>query len=141
MNWIPFALGAALLMASGDFFLKMAAGKVSNSIGVLLYGTCTFLTGLIWTLIQRQQGVPLFARPLGIVFGLLVGVSFGLATIFLYGTFARGAPVSAASPFIRLCSLLLVSGLGLILLREPLTPRYLVGLAMAVGGVYLIVAR
>jgi drug/metabolite transporter (DMT)-like permease len=141
MNWVLFGLISAMLMASGDFFLKIASGKVSNSVGVLLYGTCTFLTGLIWTLVQKSQGKPLFAQPVGVAAGLATGVSFGLATVALYGAFSRGAPVSVGSPFIRLGSLLVASLLGLTLLREPLTWRWVLGLAFAITGVYLIVTR
>ncbi len=141
MNWVLFGVISAALMATGDFFLKIAAGKVSNSVGVLLYGTCTFLTGLTWTLIQKSRGEPLFARPLGVAAGLATGVSFGLATVALYGAFSRGAPVSVGSPFIRLGGLLAASLLGLTLLREPLTWRWVVGLAFAIMGVYLIVTR
>lgn len=141
MSWVLFGCVSAMLMASGDFFLKIASGKVSNSVGVLLYGTCTFLTGLIWTLVQKSQGEPLFARPVGVAAGLATGVSFGLATVALYGAFSRGAPVSVGSPFIRLGGLLAASLLGLTLLREPLTWRWVLGLAFAITGVYLIVTR
>jgi bacterial/archaeal transporter family protein len=141
MNWVVFGLASAMLMASGDFFLKIASGKVSNSVGVLLYGTCTFLTGLIWTLVQRGQGEQLFAQPVGVAAGLGTGVSFGLATVALYCAYSRGAPISIGSPLTRLGSLLLASILGLSLLREPLTPRWGVGMALAIVGVYLIVTR
>ena len=141
MDWVVFGFASALLMAGGDLFLKIASGKVSNSVGVLLYGTCTFLTGLIWTLVQKAQGQPLFARPVGLVAGLATGVSFGLATVALYGAFSRGAPVSVGSPFIRLGGLLFASLFGFLLLHEPLTWRWVLGLALAISGVYLIITR
>jgi bacterial/archaeal transporter family protein len=141
VNWVVFGLISAMLMASGDFFLKIASGEVSSSVGVLLYGTCTFLTGLIWTLAQKSQGAPLFARPVGVAAGLATGVSFGLATVALYCAYSRGAPISIGSPLTRLGSLLLASLLGLTLLREPLTWRWGIGMAFAVTGVYLIVTR
>jgi uncharacterized membrane protein len=141
VDWVVFGCVSALLMASGDFFLKIASGKVSSSVGVLLYGTCTFLTGLIWTLAQKAQGQPLFAQPAGIAAGLGTGVSFGLATVALYGAFSRGAPVSVGSPYIRLGSVLAACLLGFLVLHEPLTWRWAAGLALAISGVYLIITR
>ena len=37
-------------LAGADVFVKLASGKLSNSLGVLIFGTCTFLVGLTWVL-------------------------------------------------------------------------------------------
>jgi transporter family protein len=141
MNWILYASGTAIILASADFFVKMAAGKLSNSMALFLYGSCTFGAGLAWVVWQRVQGVPQFAEPQGIWAAVGVGVAFSLVTVGLYLTFGAGAPISLASPFIRICGLLLASTAGLVLLREPLTWRYVIGMVLACSGVYLIITR
>ena len=141
MGWIPYALGTALALAVADLFVKLAAGRLSNSVALLLYGSCTFLTGLSWVLWQRACGMPQYAQTSGILAALGVGVAFSLVTLGLYATFGAGAPISVASPFIRLGGLLLASLAGLVLLREPLSWRYAIGLLLACSGVYLIVTR
>lgn len=141
MNWILYATATSVALAAADFFVKMAAGKLSNSLALLLYGSCTFLFGLGWVLWQRVQGVPQFAQTPGILAALGVGVAFSLVTLGLYASFGAGAPISLASPFIRLTGLLLASLAGLVLLQEPLNWRYLMGVALACAGVYLIVTR
>ena len=134
-------MGTALALAAADFFVKLAAGKLSNSVALLLYGSCTFLTGLGWVLCQRARGVPQYAQTSGILAALGVGVAFSAVTLGLYATFGAGAPISVASPFIRLGGLLLASLAGLVLLQEPLSWRYVIGLLLACSGVYLIVTR
>ena len=141
MNWIVYALATALALASADFFVKLAAGKLSNSLGLLIYGSCTFLFGLGWVVWQRSQGTPQFAQPSGIGASIGVGVAFSLVTLGLYTTFGAGAPISLASPVIRLAGLLLASIAGLALLQEPLTWRYVVGVGLACSGIYLILTR
>lgn len=141
MNWIPYALLTALALAAADFCVKLASGKLSNSLALLLYGSCTFLGGLGWVLWQKLNGAPLHAQTPGVWAALGVGVSFSIVTVGLYATFGAGAPISLASPVIRLGGLLLAGIAGLVLLREPLTWRYAMGLALAVGGIYLIVTR
>ncbi|HEX9926203.1 MAG TPA: hypothetical protein VGD99_26335 [Anaerolineae bacterium] len=141
MNWIFYAAMTSMLMATADFFVKMAAGKLSNSMALLLYGSCTFGAGLTWVIWQRLQDVPQFAEPQGVWAALGVGVAFSLVTVGLYLTFGAGAPISLASPFIRICGLLLASTAGLIVLREPLTWRYVIGMVLACSGVYLIITR
>ncbi|MFQ5611287.1 MAG: hypothetical protein ACE5H9_04050 [Anaerolineae bacterium] len=141
MNWLTYALGTALLLALADLFVKLAAGRLSNSMALLLYGSCAFLFGLGWVLWQRHQGLPQFVQPAGALAALGVGVAFSLVTIGLYTTFGAGAPISIASPTIRLAGLLLASLAGLTLLQEPLTWRYAIGVLLSCGGIYLIITR
>lgn len=140
-NWLPYAVVTALGLAVADLLIKTAAGKLSNSVALLLYGICTFLIGLSWVLWQRAQGTPQYAQPTGILAALGVGVVFSFVTLGLYATFGAGAPISLASPAIRLGGLVLVSLVGLTFLQEPLTWRYAVGMLMACAGIYLIVTR
>jgi uncharacterized membrane protein len=140
-SWIYYAAFTAIALACADFFVKLAAGKLSNSVAVFIYGSCTFLFGLGWVLWQRFQGQPQFAQPAGILAAVAVGLAFSLVTAGLYAAFSAGAPISLASPFIRIVGLVLASLIGLTLLNEPFTWRYAVGMLMALGGVYLIITR
>ncbi len=141
MNWISYAVGATVALAAADFFIKLAAGKLSNSLGLLIYGSCTFIAGLSWVLLDKIRGVGLHAQTVGVVSATGVGVSFSLVTICLYLTFGAGAPISLGSPFIRLGGLIIVSLAGLFILHEPLTWRYTAGMFLAISGVFLIITR
>jgi drug/metabolite transporter (DMT)-like permease len=141
MNWILYALATSLALAIADFMVKLAAGKLSNSLGLLIYGSCTFLFGLGWVIWQRSQGVPQFAQVAGMWAAVGVGLAFSLVTLGLYITFSAGAPISLASPTIRLAGLLLASLAGIAMFDEPLTGRYILGLSLACSGIYLILTR
>jgi drug/metabolite transporter (DMT)-like permease len=141
MNWFFFASISAVALASADLCVKLAAGKLSNSLALLLYGSCTFLTGLGWVFADKLRGVDFFVQPLGFAAAVGVGVAFSAVTIGLYFTFGAGAPVSLASPLVRIGGLLIASMVGLLLFREGFTLRYLLGMVLAIGGVYLIVTR
>lgn len=141
MTWISYALGTAVALATADFCIKIASGKISNSLGLLFYGSCTFLTGVIWVLLDRTRGVDLYAQPVGILAAAGVGVAFSAVTIGLYITFGAGAPISLVSPIVRLVGLLIASIAGILLLHEPLTIRYIIGMVLAFSGVALIITR
>ena len=141
MTWIPYALGTAVALAAADFSIKIASGKLSNSLGLLFYGSCTFLAGMIWVLLDKTRGADLYAQPAGILAAAGVGVDFCAVTIGLYITFGAGAPISLASPIVRLGGLLIASIAGILLLHEPLTIRYIIGMALAFSGVALIITR
>lgn len=141
MTWIVYAIGTAVALALADLFVKLASGKLSNSLGLLIYGAITLAFGLGWVLIQRAQGIAQTAQPSGIAAAIGVGVAFSLVTLGLYTTFSAGAPISIGSPVIRLTGLILASALGIVLLREPLSLRYVIGVLLACVGIYLIVTR
>lgn len=141
LKWIPYALGTAVFLAVADVCLKLAAGKLSNSLGLFFYGSITFLTGLGWVLLDKSRGVAFHAQPTGILAAMGVGVAFSVVTIGLYLTFGAGAPISLASPLVRICGLLLASLVGLIFWHEPLTWRYVIGMILTVGGLYMLITR
>jgi drug/metabolite transporter (DMT)-like permease len=128
-------------MAAADSCVKLAANRISTGLGLLLYGSCTFLTGLGWVFWDYMQGVPQHARGSGFLCAVGVGVAFSSVTICLYKTFEASAPISVALPLIRLSGLFLAILLGLIILREPLSLRYLIGIVLACAGLYLVVTR
>ena len=141
MGWIHYALITALVLASADFFVKLAAGRLSNSLALLLYGSCTFLTGALWVAWQWARGVPQYAQTSGILAALGVGVAFSGVTLGLYATFGAGSTISMGAPVIRLGGLVLASLAGLILLQEPLTVRYVIGMILVCSGIYMIITR
>jgi drug/metabolite transporter (DMT)-like permease len=141
MGWIGYAMGTAVALAAADFFIKVASGKLSNSLALLLYGSCTFSLGLGWVLYDKLQGVNIHAQTTGVLAATGVGVSFSLVTVGLYMTFGAGAPITLASPFVRLGGLIVASLAGFLLLHEPVTWRYIVGVVLAISGLYLIITR
>lgn len=140
-SWLAYAAVTAFFLASADCFIKLASGKISSSLGLLIYGACTFSTGLGWVLLERFRGIPLHAQPVAYLYALGVGVSFSAVTVGLYATFGAGAPISLASPFVRLAGLVVASIVGLTLFSEPLTFRYTLGMLLIFGGLYLVISR
>lgn len=134
-----YATAAAAALAAADVFVKMAAGKVPTSLGTLIYGAVAFVVGLTWFLVDRARGSLQPASQSGVAYALGVGVAFSIVAVALYGAFRAGGPLSITSPLVRLSGLLVASMCGVVIWHEPVTPRYIAGLCLAVIGVYLIV--
>ena len=64
-----------------------------------------------------------------------------MVTVGLYLTFGAGAPLSVASPLIRLAGLVTAGMVGFIVLGEPFSFRYVGGILLIFFGLYLIVVR
>ena len=140
MRWIPYALLCSIFLASADFFVKLASNKISSSMGMLVYGVTTFTVGLTWVGYLKVTKQPLLITQQGLLYSLAVGIAFSVVTLLLYLTFAR-ISVSIGSPTIRVMGILIASLFGILLLHEPFTWRYLLGLLLTVAGVALIVFR
>jgi len=140
MRWIPYALLCSIFLASADFFVKLASNKISSSMGMLVYGATTFTVGLTWVGYLKVTKQPLLVTQQGLLYSLAVGIAFSIVTLLLYLTFAR-INVSIGSPTIRVMGILIASMFGILLLHEPFTWRYLLGLILTVAGVALIVFR
>lgn len=140
MRWLPYALVCSAFLASADFFVKLASSRISASMGMFVYGATTFAVGLTWVGYMMLTHQPLLITRQGLLYSLAVGVAFSSVTLLLYLTFAR-VDVSVGSPTIRVTGILLASMLGILLLHEPFTWRYLIGLLLTVAGVALVVFR
>ena len=140
MRWFPYALLCSIFLASADFFVKLATNRIASSMGMLVYGATTLTVGLTWVGYMKITKQPLLITQQGVLYALAVGIAFSAVTLLLYVTFAR-VNVSIGSPTFRVTGILLTSMLGILLLHEPFTWRYLIGLLLTVAGVALIVFR
>jgi drug/metabolite transporter (DMT)-like permease len=140
MRWIPYALLCSIFLASADFFVKLASNKISSSMGMLVYGATTFTVGLTWVGYLKVTKQTLLITQQGLLYSLAVGIAFSVVTLLLYLTFAH-ISVSIGSPTIRVMGILIASMFGILLLHEPFTWRYLLGLILTVAGVALIIFR
>lgn len=138
MNWLISALFTICALASADLLIKVTAGKVSNSLALLLYGSCTFLAGLGWVIADLLRKEKFFAQPMGIFTAVCVGIAFASVTFGLYMTYAK-APISIASPTIRVGAIVLVSIVGVIFFKEKASLVYLIGIILAISGIVLMV--
>jgi uncharacterized membrane protein len=139
-RWLLFALVCATFLATADFFIKLASNKISASMGMFVYGATTFAFGLAWVSYLKITGQPLLVTRTGLLYSFAVGVAFSLVTMLLYLTFAH-VSVSLGSPTIRVLGILIASLLGILVLHEPFTWRYALGVSLTVVGVALIVFR
>lgn len=141
MDWLPYAIGGAVALAVADLSIKLASGRVSGQLGAVIYSLSGLPVMVAWTLVARSQGTAMRVTPLGLLAALCAGVAFAFVVIFLYQTFATGADISVAVPLIRMSGIVLSSALGIVVFREPVTVRYVVGLVLAGGGIYLLATR
>lgn len=128
------------ILALADFSVKEASGKISPSLGTLVYALTTVVVALVWVLWSRSQG-PLSATNWGLIWSIATGVAFGTFTALLFTVFAAGVNLSIGTPVIRLGGIVLAAMLGVLVFRESANLRYVIGFALAVVGIILILTQ
>ena len=93
-HFVP-AMEQGMALAAADVLVKAAAGKVPNSLGMLLYGSMPFAAGVVWCLIDRKNVAAATITTKGVVLGLGVGVMFATVTFCMYAAFRVGGPDGA----------------------------------------------
>jgi uncharacterized membrane protein len=138
---LVYALVTVVCLASADFFLKLSSTRISGSLNALIYAIAAAFVPALWVASQKISDTPLQITREGIFTSILVGISFSLVVVFLSLVFANGGNLSVAAPTIRLSALVLASALGILVLGEPFTWRYALGVVLTFLGIYFIVTR
>lgn len=132
-EWLPYSLIVVVLWGVVGLLQKLGANRVSaHSLFVWV------TVGFILLLPLFVPGNRLTALPAAdLAFGLLLGLTNGLGSWFLFAALEKGAKASVAIPLTALYPLI-TALLAVILLGERLAARHWLGLALAVvAGVLL----
>lgn len=136
---VLFLAGMATL-GFADFSIRQTAGKISPSLGTLVYAAVAFIPPLAWTLWTRTQE-PLTVTRDGVVWSMITGIAFGVFTGLLFLLFSQGVNLSIGSPVVRMGGIAVAALFGVIFFREGWNLQYLVGVALAAAGIFLIATR
>ena len=136
MTWILIAV-AALMFGLYNVFIKLSSDHIHAVLGAVVLQFVAAFMGLAWLLylMATQSTSPNFTGR-GITIAALAGIAIGLVEILTFVVYGRGLPVAVGNPLIIGGSLLVTTGVGVLLLREVLSPlqRGAIGLiALGIG--------
>ena len=136
--WFWYALGAAFLYGAHQIFTKLAADKISDGLGGFVVEISAALTILLYLVWLRFGGTwNQTASSTGVLWSVLTGICVGVGTIFFFLLFQKGGPLSAV-PMILAGGAALMAVAGIIFFKEPVTVLRLLGIALALCGLFLL---
>ena len=137
-TWFWYAVGAAVLYGAHQICTKLAADKISDGIGGFVVEATAALTILLYLGWLRFGGAwnQTSSAP-GVFWSVLTGICVGVGTIFFFVLFQKGGPLSAV-PMILAGGAALMALAGILLFREPASALRLVGIGMALVGLFLL---
>jgi|GEM_PF-1639401 len=137
---IFFFLAGMAVLGFADFSIKQSSGKISPSLGTLIYAVVAILPPLAWTLWTRVHE-PLLLTSEGARWAVLTGLAFGIFTGILFLLFSQGVNLSIGTPVVRMGGIALAALLGVLIFREHWNWQYIVGFVLAAVGIFLIATR
>ena len=129
----------AVLWGVADLIRKLTVGSNFQIVSLAFNLGTIFapLAIIFYTLIKKGSFKYSFPH-LGIAF--LGGTLAGIGGLLLFYTLFKGAGISTTIPVIRILSIILVAAGGILLFGEPVTVKFVSGLALALSGVYLLLS-
>ena len=136
--WFWYAVGAAVLYGAHQIFTKLAADRISDGIGGFVVEASAALTILIYLAWLRFGGTwnQTSSAP-GVFYSVITGICVGVGTIFFFLLFQKGGPLSVV-PMILAGGAAIMAIAGIAFFKEPASALRLLGIAMALGGLYLL---
>lgn len=129
-----------LVLGFADFSIKQTSGKISPSLGTVIYALFAILPPLLWFLWTRAHE-PLTVSRDGVMWSVITGLSFGIFTGLVFLLFSQGVNLSIGTPVVRMGGIVFAATLGVLIFREGLNWQYLIGFALAAIGIALVATR
>jgi len=134
-NWLTAAIIAFLLFGLWGFFPKLAVHYISPGSAIVYEVLGVMVVGLVaLTLVGFRPEV----HPKGILFAVLTGVTGMLGTLFFFYALQTGK-VSVVASLTALYPLITIL-LAVVFLREEVTLRQLLAMALAMVSLILFAA-
>jgi bacterial/archaeal transporter family protein len=137
-DWFWYAVGAAILYGLHQVFTKMASDHIGDGVGGFVVEATAALSILAYLAILYLSGTwnQQVSTP-GVVYSVLTGLCVGVGTLFFFILFQKGGPLSAV-PMILAGGAALMAVVGILCFREPASWPRLLGIGMAIGGLFLL---
>ncbi len=137
--WLVASILAAIFYGLHNIFTKLAAGKLSDSLGALLLESTAVICILAFYIYLSITGKKLTDATLqGITFSILAGICVGIGTILYFFIFRSKGELSIAGPIILSGGILIMAIAGLSFFREPFTLQKFLGIILSITGLILL---
>lgn len=136
--WLFYGTLAALSFGLYNLFAKLAAGKFSPTIALLIINGSSFIVALVATFILKTAGRPLTFTAQSLLLPILAGVATGLAEICYYLMYTKHAELGIGTTYVTGGTVITATILGFIILREPINTTKAVGLLFVLLGLFMI---
>lgn len=138
MNWIWYAIGAAILYGLHQVFTKLASRSIGDGLGGFLVELTAAITIAAYLGYLKFSGKwDQTADGLGVFYSVLTGLCVGAGTLMFFLLFQKGGPLSAV-PMVLAGGAALMAIIGIVVFKEPVTLKHTIGIGFSIAGLFLL---
>jgi uncharacterized membrane protein len=141
MSWLYWAIITAVFYGLFDFFVKKTAGKVEDGLAAFIFNTVSAIVLVVYLAIGKYRGIKIFASTEGLIYNVIGGIFIALASITFIKVFSSGSNLSIGVAIVRIGMVILATLLGLFLLQEKLMFKQIIGIIIALFGLFLVLVK
>jgi transporter family protein len=136
--WFWYAVVAAVLYGAHQIFTRLAAERIGDGLGGFVVEASAALSILLYLAFLGLSGRwnQKFSMP-GFNYSVLTGICVGAGTIAFFLLFQKGGPLSSV-PAILAGGAAIMAIAGIMFFREPVSWQRLLGVALAIAGLFLL---
>jgi bacterial/archaeal transporter family protein len=137
-EWFWYAVGAAVLYGLHQIFTRLASVHIGDGLGGFIVeatAAASILAYLAFLHFTGRWHQP--ASSSGVIYSVLTGICVGAGTILFFLLFQKGGPLSAV-PMILAGGAAIMAAAGILFFKEPASLPRLLGIALALTGLYLL---
>lgn len=138
MNWITFAILAAIGFGFYDYFVRLSSESLSPTIALMILAASAFCVAAFATFILMITGHALSFPRGSIHLPILAGLFTGVADILYLLMFAKNPSLSIGAPFVVGGTVLVATLLGIVILKEPLNVVKVAGIVLTLVGLIIL---
>ncbi len=130
---------AALMFGLYNVLIKVSSGHIQAVLGaVVLQFVAAFIGLALLIYLYLASPTEFTVTSRGLVLAALAGVAIGVVEIASFMVYGRGLAVAVGNPLIVGGSLVVTTGVGVVLLREHLNGTQLMAVALIMLGIALL---
>lgn len=143
--WWICALLSGLGLAGRNVFMKNATLKTDPALASMILSVSMAIVSIGYLMYHRaSKGEAIFAGNTdtsGVALAILAGIALASANIFLAFSYKTGGGAGVVAILQNGISISLTIALGVLFLHEIIRPHQMVGIALAMAGIFLIVRK
>src|SRR5436189_2359008 len=137
-EWFWYAIGAAILYGMHQVFTRLASDRISDGLGGFVVEGTAALTILLYLVYLKFSGKWNQSSSMpGVWYSVLTGICVGIGTVLFFLLFQKGGPLSSV-PMILAGGAAIMAVAGILFFKEPATRSRLLGVALALAGLFLL---
>ena len=136
--WFLYAVVAALLYGAHQIFTRLASAHIGDGLGGFVVEAVAALSilGYLGFLYFTGRWNQKFSSE-GFYYSALTGVCVGAGTVAFFLLFQKGGPLSSV-PAILAGGAAIMAIAGIVFFREPASWQRLLGIALAITGLFFL---